>query len=57
MQRVGDCRALITKPAIVLGRRADPATLDSRISDEVLGLIKRHPARVWGKTVVMITHK
>ena len=53
-QRVAIARALATKPAIVL---ADEPTgnLDSRTSQEVLGLIKT-TSRQFHQTVVMITH-
>ena len=53
-QRVAIARALATKPAIVL---ADEPTgnLDSRTSQEVLGLIKM-TSRQFHQTVVMITH-
>ena len=53
-QRVALARALAAKPAIVL---ADEPTgnLDSRTSQDVLGLIKTSSAR-FGQTVVMITH-
>ena len=53
-QRVALARALAAKPAIVL---ADEPTgnLDSRTSQDVLGLIKTSSER-FGQTVVMITH-
>lgn len=53
-QRVAIARALASKPAIVL---ADEPTgnLDSRTSDNVLGLIKT-TSREFHQTIVMITH-
>lgn len=53
-QRVSIARALASKPAIVL---ADEPTgnLDSRTSDNVLGLIKT-TSREFHQTIVMITH-
>ena len=53
-QRVAIARALATRPDIIL---ADEPTgnLDSRTSDEVIGLLKMS-ARKYGQTLVMITH-
>ena len=53
-QRVSIARALASKPAIVL---ADEPTgnLDSRTSDEVIGLLKT-TGRKFRQTIVMITH-
>lgn len=53
-QRVAIARALATKPKIIL---ADEPTgnLDSKISDEVMGLLKLS-AKKYGQTIVMITH-
>lgn len=53
-QRVSIARALASKPAIVL---ADEPTgnLDSRTSDEVIGLLKE-TSRKFRQTIVMITH-
>ncbi|HIX63056.1 MAG TPA: ABC transporter ATP-binding protein [Candidatus Mediterraneibacter colneyensis] len=53
-QRVAIARALAAKPAILL---CDEPTgnLDSRTSQDVLGLIKRS-SRQFNQTVVMITH-
>ncbi|MFR6292155.1 MAG: ABC transporter ATP-binding protein, partial [Peptococcaceae bacterium] len=53
-QRVAIARALITKPAIIL---ADEPTgnLDSRTSDDVMGLLKRTSYQ-FHQTIVMITH-
>lgn len=53
-QRVAIARALIAKPAIVL---ADEPTgnLDSKISADVLGLLKRTGSQ-FHQTIVMITH-
>lgn len=53
-QRVAIARALASKPDIIL---ADEPTgnLDSRISDEVMGLLKMS-AQKYGQTLVMITH-
>jgi putative ABC transport system ATP-binding protein len=53
-QRVAVARALIHRPAVVF---ADEPTgnLDSRSSDEVLGLL-RQAADEFGQTVVMVTH-
>lgn len=53
-QRVSIARALASKPAIVL---ADEPTgnLDSRTSDEVIGLLKE-TSRKFHQTIVMITN-
>lgn len=53
-QRVAIARALITKPTILL---ADEPTgnLDSRTSDDVMGLLKR-TSQEFNQTIVMITH-
>ena len=53
-QRVAIARALSTRPDIVF---ADEPTgnLDSRTSDEVIGLMKMS-AQKYGQTLVMITH-
>jgi putative ABC transport system ATP-binding protein len=53
-QRVAICRALITRPAIVL---ADEPTgnLDTKNSDAVLGML-RESSRELNQTVLMITH-
>ena len=53
-QRVALARALAAKPAIVLADEP-PGNLDSRTSQDVLGLIKTSSER-FGQTVVMITH-
>jgi putative ABC transport system ATP-binding protein len=53
-QRVALARALVHRPAVVF---ADEPTgnLDSRSSDEVLGLL-RHAVDDFGQTVIMVTH-
>lgn len=53
-QRVAIARALVTRPDIVF---ADEPTgnLDSRTSDEVIGLMKMS-AQKYGQTLMMITH-
>lgn len=53
-QRVAIARALVTRPDIVF---ADEPTgnLDSRTSDEVIGLMKMSVQK-YGQTLVMITH-
>ncbi len=53
-QRVAILRALVTKPAIIL---ADEPTgnLDTKNSDAVLAML-RHSNKVFGQTVLMITH-
>ena len=53
-QRVAILRALVTKPAIIL---ADEPTgnLDTKNSDAVLSML-RHSNKVFGQTVLMITH-
>lgn len=53
-QRVAIARALVTKPALIL---ADEPTgnLDSRISQDVLGLLKVTSEK-FRQTIVMITH-
>lgn len=53
-QRVAILRALVTKPSIIL---ADEPTgnLDTKNSEAVLGLL-RHSNKVFGQTVLMITH-
>jgi putative ABC transport system ATP-binding protein len=53
-QRVAIARALASKPDIIL---ADEPTgnLDSKTSDEVMGLLKMSAAK-YGQTLVMITH-
>lgn len=53
-QRVAIARALASKPDVIL---ADEPTgnLDSRTSDEVVGLLKMS-AQKYGQTLVMITH-
>lgn len=53
-QRVAIARALASRPDILL---ADEPTgnLDSRTSDEVIGLLKMS-AQKYGQTIVMITH-
>ena len=53
-QRVAIARALVSKPAIVL---ADEPTgnLDSKISDDVIGLLKM-TSEEFRQTIVMITH-
>ncbi|RRA50069.1 ABC transporter ATP-binding protein [Acidipila sp. EB88] len=53
-QRVAILRALVTKPAIIL---ADEPTgnLDTKNSDAVLEML-RHSNKVFGQTVLMITH-
>ncbi len=53
-QRVAIARALASKPSIIL---ADEPTgnLDSRTSDDVIGLLKRTSTQ-FNQTIVMITH-
>jgi len=53
-QRVAIARALVSRPAVVF---ADEPTgnLDSKASDEVLGLLRR-AVDEYGQTVVMVTH-
>jgi putative ABC transport system ATP-binding protein len=53
-QRVSIARALLSRPAVLY---ADEPTgnLDSRSSDEILGLLRRSVDTV-GQTVVMVTH-
>jgi putative ABC transport system ATP-binding protein len=53
-QRVAVARALVSRPVVVF---ADEPTgnLDSRSSEEVLGLLRRAVNRL-GQTVVMVTH-
>lgn len=53
-QRVAILRALVTKPSIIL---ADEPTgnLDTKNSDAVLAML-RHSNKVFGQTVLMITH-
>lgn len=53
-QRVAICRALFTRPRLIL---ADEPTgnLDSKNTDEVMSLLKETSKR-YGQTVVMITH-
>lgn len=53
-QRVAIARAIASKPDIIL---ADEPTgnLDSKTSDEVIGLLKKS-AQKYGQTLVMITH-
>ena len=54
-QRVALARALVSKPAVVF---ADEPTgnLDSKASDEVLGLLRR-AVDDFGQTVIMVTHE
>jgi putative ABC transport system ATP-binding protein len=54
-QRVAVARALVSKPAVVF---ADEPTgnLDSKSSDEVLGMLRRSVDEL-GQTVVMVTHE
>ena len=53
-QRVAICRALFTRPSLIL---ADEPTgnLDSKNTDEVMSLLKE-TSRRYGQTIVMITH-
>ena len=53
-QRVAICRALFTRPSLIL---ADEPTgnLDSKNTDEVMRLLKE-TSRRYGQTIVMITH-
>lgn len=53
-QRVAICRALFTRPGLIL---ADEPTgnLDSKNTDEVMSLLKETSKR-YGQTIVMITH-
>lgn len=53
-QRVAIARALATKPSIVLADEP-PGNLDSRTSQDVLGLLKV-TGEQFGQTIVMITH-
>ena len=54
-QRVAVARALVSRPAVVF---ADEPTgnLDSKASDEVLGLLRR-AVDDFGQTVIMVTHE
>lgn len=53
-QRVAICRALLTRPSLIL---ADEPTgnLDSKNTNEVMSLLKETSKR-YGQTIVMITH-
>ena len=53
-QRVAIARALAAKPDILLADEP-PGNLDSKTSDEVIGLLKMS-AQKYGQTIVMITH-
>lgn len=53
-QRVAVARALVTRPTVVFADEPTGA-LDSRTGAEVLALLQE-AARVWGQTVVLVTH-
>lgn len=53
-QRVAVARALVTKPALILGDEPT-GNLDSRSSDDVVGLL-RNIVDEWGQTLVIVTH-
>lgn len=53
-QRVAVARALVTKPALILGDEPT-GNLDSRSSDDVVGLL-RNIVDEWGQTLVVVTH-
>ena len=53
-QRVAIARALASKPAIILADEP-PGNLDSKTSDDVIGLLKM-TGKEFNQTIVMITH-
>ena len=53
-QRVAIARALASKPSIILAD-APTGNLDSRTSDDVIGLLKM-TSKTFSQTIVMITH-